>query len=39
MILITEATRNFGKATIDFLLNNGVPLSRIAALVRNKRKE
>ena len=37
MILITEATRNFGRALIDFLLNNGVPLSRIAALVRNKK--
>jgi len=37
MILITEATRNFGRALIDFLLNNGVPLSRIAALVKNKK--
>ena len=38
MILITEATQNFGRALIDFLLNNGVPLSRIAALVINKKK-
>jgi NAD(P)H dehydrogenase (quinone) len=38
MILITGAIRNFGKATIEFLLNNGVPSSRIAALVRNKKQ-
>jgi NAD(P)H dehydrogenase (quinone) len=36
MILITGATGYFGKAIIDFLITNDIPLSRIAALVRNK---
>jgi NAD(P)H dehydrogenase (quinone) len=38
MILITGATGYFGNAIIDFLINNGIPLGRIAALVRNKKK-
>lgn len=38
MILITGATGYFGKAIIDFLINNGVPLARIAALVKNKKE-
>lgn len=35
MILITGATGNFGKATIDFLLKKQVPANNISALVRD----
>jgi NAD(P)H dehydrogenase (quinone) len=38
MILITGATGNFGKATIDFLLEKGARLGSIAALVRDRKK-
>jgi NAD(P)H dehydrogenase (quinone) len=38
MILITGATGHFGAATIDFLLNKGVPAKDIAALVRDEAK-
>ena len=38
MILITGATGKFGKAVIDFLLDKGAPLGRIAALVRDRKK-
>lgn len=38
MILITGATGNFGRATIDFLLKKGIPESNIAALVRDSAK-
>ncbi|WP_130733836.1 SDR family oxidoreductase [Flavobacterium sp. J27] len=36
MILITGATGNFGKATINFLLEKGTPSNEIVALVRNE---
>lgn len=38
MILITGATGNFGKATIDFLLKKNIPAGNIAALVRDTAK-
>lgn len=38
MILITGATGNFGKSTIDFLLKKGISSTHIAALVRNEEK-
>jgi NAD(P)H dehydrogenase (quinone) len=38
MILITGATGQLGKATIDFLLKKGVPATTISALVRNEAK-
>lgn len=38
MILITGATGNLGKATINSLLNKGIAASDIAALVRNESK-
>lgn len=38
MILVTGATGNFGKATIDFLLNKGIPANSISALVRDVAK-
>jgi NAD(P)H dehydrogenase (quinone) len=38
MILITGATGNFGKATIDFLLKKNIPASNITALVRDNAK-
>lgn len=38
MILVTGATGNLGKSTIEFLLKKGVAPSNIAALVRNEEK-
>lgn len=38
MILVTGATGNLGKSTIEFLLKKGVAPSNIAALVRNEDK-
>jgi NAD(P)H dehydrogenase (quinone) len=38
MILITGATGNFGKATIDFLLKKNIAANNIAALVRDPAK-
>lgn len=38
MILVTGATGNLGKATIDSLLNRGVPPNNITALVRDETK-
>jgi NAD(P)H dehydrogenase (quinone) len=38
MILITGATGNFGKATIDFLLKKNIPAGNITALVRDTAK-
>ncbi|MEZ0453720.1 SDR family oxidoreductase [Sphingobacterium thalpophilum] len=38
MILVTGATGNLGKATINSLLNKGIPASNIAALVRDESK-
>ncbi len=38
MILVTGATGNFGKSTIDFLLEKGMPSGNIAALVRDEEK-
>ncbi|EHQ24822.1 NAD(P)H dehydrogenase (quinone) [Mucilaginibacter gracilis] len=38
MILITGATGHFGKSTIDFLLNKGIPSTNIVALVRDEAK-
>ena len=38
MILVTGATGNFGKSTIDFLLKKGYSATNIAALVRNADK-
>lgn len=38
MILVTGATGHFGKATINFLLQKGVPATGIAALVRDEAK-
>ncbi len=37
-ILITGATGHFGKATIDFLLQKGIPANSISALVRDEAK-
>lgn len=37
-ILVTGATGQFGKATIDYLLKKGYPASSIAALVRDENK-
>lgn len=38
MILVTGATGNFGKTTIDFLLRNGISSTHISALVRDEEK-
>jgi NAD(P)H dehydrogenase (quinone) len=38
MILVTGATGNFGKSTIDFLLEKGISSNHIAALVRDEEK-
>ncbi len=38
MILVTGANGHFGKATIDFLLQKGVPPASIAGLVREQAK-
>lgn len=38
MILVTGATGNLGKATINSLLNKGISANNIAALVRNESK-
>ncbi len=38
MILITGATGNFGKATIDFLLKKNIAASNITAMVRDAAK-
>ena len=37
-ILVTGATGNFGKATIDFLLKKGIEAKNISALVRDEAK-
>lgn len=37
-ILITGASGNFGKTTIDFLLKKGIPANTISALVRDEAK-
>lgn len=37
-ILVTGASGNFGKATIDFLLNKGIDPTNISALVRDESK-
>lgn len=37
-ILVTGATGNFGKTTIDFLLEKGIAASNISALVRDETK-
>ena len=38
MILVTGATGNLGKATINSLLDKGIPANNIAALVRDESK-
>lgn len=38
MILVTGATGNLGKATVDALLNKGISANRIVALVRDESK-
>jgi NAD(P)H dehydrogenase (quinone) len=38
MILVTGATGNYGKATIDFLLKKGISANQISALVRDETK-
>ena len=38
MILVTGATGNYGKATIEFLLKKGISVNSISALVRNEEK-
>lgn len=38
MILVTGATGNYGKATIDFLLKKGISANSISALVRDETK-
>lgn len=38
MILVTGATGQFGKSTIDFLLKNGISSTNIVALVRDEEK-
>lgn len=38
MILVTGATGDFGKSTIDFLLKNGISSTNIVALVRDEEK-
>ncbi|MBE9463660.1 SDR family oxidoreductase [Dyadobacter subterraneus] len=38
MILVTGATGNLGNATINSLLNKGIPANNIAALVRDESK-
>jgi NAD(P)H dehydrogenase (quinone) len=38
MILVTGASGHFGKATIGFLLNKGLPAAGIGALVRDESK-
>ena len=37
-ILVTGATGNFGKTTIDFLLEKGIAATNISALVRDEAK-
>jgi NAD(P)H dehydrogenase (quinone) len=37
-ILVTGATGNFGKTTIDFLLKKGIAATNISALVRDEKK-
>jgi len=37
-ILVTGATGNFGRLTIDFLLNKGIAVNTISALVRDEAK-
>lgn len=38
MILVTGATGNYGKSTIDFLLKKGIAANSISALVRDEAK-
>lgn len=38
MILVTGATGNYGKSTIDFLLKKGISVNSISALVRDEAK-
>lgn len=38
MILVTGATGNYGKSTIDFLLKKGISANSISALVRDEAK-
>jgi NAD(P)H dehydrogenase (quinone) len=38
MILVTGATGNFGKSTIDFLLKKGISSTNIVAMVRDEEK-
>ncbi|NVO18537.1 MAG: SDR family oxidoreductase [Bacteroidetes bacterium] len=38
MILVTGSTGHFGKATIDFLVKKGYPVSQLNALVRDEAK-
>lgn len=38
MILVTGATGHFGKSTIDFLIQKGIPANNISALVRDTTK-
>ncbi|TAE84596.1 MAG: SDR family oxidoreductase [Bacteroidetes bacterium] len=38
MILVTGATGNFGKSTIDFLIKKGISSTNIVALVRDEAK-
>ena len=38
MILVTGATGNYGKSTIDFLLKKGISSTNIVALVRDEEK-
>ena len=37
-ILVTGATGNFGRLTIDFLLKKGIAANTISALVRDEAK-
>jgi NAD(P)H dehydrogenase (quinone) len=37
-ILVTGATGNFGRATINFLLGKGIPAKSISAMVRDEGK-
>ncbi len=39
MILVTGATGNLGKSTIDFLLEKGIPSNSIAAMVRDETRK
>ena len=38
MILITGATGNYGKSTIEFLLKKGIPSTNIVGLARDQEK-